>query len=78
MDLFFVYSFKNKTKNKLLLPNSTGPPIAKCLLSDDIYDYYNVSQGKITIPSMDDGEESTLTDVSERFYHQRISSATPL
>lgn len=38
----------------------------KCLLSNDIYDYYNVSQGKITIPSMDDGEESTLTDVSER------------
>ncbi|XP_065353756.1 myosin heavy chain, muscle isoform X18 [Cloeon dipterum] len=33
-----------------------------CLLSDNIYDYYNVSQGKITIPSMDDGEESQLTD----------------
>lgn len=38
--------------------------VEKCLLSNDIYDYYNVSQGKITIPSMDDGEESTLTDVS--------------
>lgn len=36
----------------------------KCLLSDNIYDYYNVSQGKVTIPSMDDGEEFTLTDVS--------------
>ncbi|XP_077289717.1 myosin heavy chain isoform X15 [Arctopsyche grandis] len=35
---------------------------AKCLLSDNIYDYYNVSQGKITIPSMDDGEECSLTD----------------
>lgn len=56
----------------------SGTHIAKCLLSDDIYDYYNVSQGKITIPSMDDGEESALTDVSERFFHQRISSATPL
>lgn len=39
-------------------------PTEICLLSDNIYDYYNVSQGKITIPSMDDGEECTLTDVS--------------
>lgn len=36
----------------------------KCLLTDNIYDYYNVSQGKVTIPSMDDGEEFSLTDVS--------------
>ncbi|XP_055295507.1 myosin heavy chain, muscle isoform X5 [Sitodiplosis mosellana] len=35
---------------------------AMCSLSENIYDYYNVSQGKITIPSMDDGEEFTLTD----------------
>lgn len=35
-----------------------------CFLSDNIYDYYNVSQGKITIPNMDDGEEFALTDVS--------------
>lgn len=35
-----------------------------CYLSNDIYDYYNVSQGKITIPNMDDGEELQLTDVS--------------
>lgn len=35
-----------------------------CFLTDNIYDYYNVSQGKITIPSMDDGEEFSLTDVS--------------
>ncbi|XP_063536300.1 myosin heavy chain, muscle isoform X36 [Cydia strobilella] len=34
----------------------------KCFLSNDIYDYYNVSQGKITIPNMDDGEECQLTD----------------
>ncbi|XP_068976200.1 myosin heavy chain, muscle isoform X33 [Bombus flavifrons] len=33
-----------------------------CLLSDNIYDYVNVSQGKITIPNVDDGEECTLTD----------------
>lgn len=37
---------------------------AMCSLSENIYDYYNVSQGKITIPSMDDGEEFSLTDVS--------------
>jgi hypothetical protein len=37
----------------------------KCLLTDNIYDYYNVSQGKITIPNMDDGEENQLTDVSK-------------
>lgn len=36
----------------------------KCLLSNDIYDYYNVAQGKITIPNVDDGEEFSLTDVS--------------
>ncbi|XP_044728587.1 myosin heavy chain, muscle isoform X10 [Chrysoperla carnea] len=33
-----------------------------CLLSDDIKDYYFVSQGKTTIPGMDDGEECQLTD----------------
>lgn len=39
-----------------------------CFLSDNIYDYYNVSQGKITIPNMDDGEEFTLTDVSFMYW----------
>jgi len=34
------------------------------MLSNNIYDYNNVSQGKITIPGMDDGEEFQLTDVS--------------
>ncbi|XP_018368033.1 PREDICTED: myosin heavy chain, muscle isoform X3 [Trachymyrmex cornetzi] len=33
-----------------------------CLLSNNIYDYVNVSQGKITIPNVDDGEECLLTD----------------
>ncbi|XP_039753061.1 myosin heavy chain, muscle isoform X13 [Pararge aegeria] len=33
-----------------------------CMLSNDIYDYYNVAQGKITIPNVDDGEECILTD----------------
>jgi len=34
-----------------------------CMLSQDIHDYYYVSQGKTTIPGMDDGEEFQLTDV---------------
>ncbi|XP_071645304.1 myosin heavy chain, muscle isoform X13 [Temnothorax longispinosus] len=33
-----------------------------CYLSNNIYDYVNVSQGKITIPNVDDGEECLLTD----------------
>jgi hypothetical protein len=36
-----------------------------CNLSNDIYEYNYVSQGKITIPNLDDGEELQLTDVSE-------------
>lgn len=39
-------------------------PTEMCMLSNDVYDYYNVSQGKITIPNVDDGEECVLTDVS--------------
>ncbi|XP_033248662.1 myosin heavy chain, muscle isoform X29 [Drosophila miranda] len=33
-----------------------------CFLSDNIYDYFNVSQGKVTVPSIDDGEEFQLAD----------------
>lgn len=35
-----------------------------CFLSDNIYDYFNVSQGKVTVPSIDDSEEFQLADVS--------------
>jgi len=35
-----------------------------CFLSNNIHDYVNVSQGKTTIPNVDDGEECLLTDVS--------------
>ncbi|XP_064079374.1 myosin heavy chain, muscle-like [Macrobrachium nipponense] len=28
-----------------------------CMLSDDIYDYHYVSQGKVTVPSIDDAED---------------------
>ena len=34
-----------------------------CLLSDNLMDYFIVSQGKTSIPGVDDGEEMTLTDV---------------
>ncbi|XP_063590057.1 myosin heavy chain, muscle-like [Penaeus indicus] len=32
-----------------------------CLLSDDIYDYRYVSQGKVTVPSIDDKEDMQFT-----------------
>merc|ERR1712242_46399 len=35
---------------------------AKCCLSDDIYDYTYVSQGKVTVASIDDNEELEMTD----------------
>ena len=34
----------------------------KCCLSDDIYDYTFVSQGKTSVPSIDDNEELEYTD----------------
>lgn len=52
-NIFFLFSFR-------IVIVST----AMCFLTDNIYDYYNVSQGKTTIPNMDDGEEFALTDVS--------------
>ena len=35
---------------------------AKCALTDDIYDYSYVSQGKVTVQSIDDNEELEYTD----------------
>uniref|UniRef100_A0A182M6X6 Myosin motor domain-containing protein n=1 Tax=Anopheles culicifacies TaxID=139723 RepID=A0A182M6X6_9DIPT len=35
----------------------------KCFLSNDVYDYMIIAQGKTTIPNVDDGEEMGLTDV---------------
>merc|ERR1719355_3269 len=34
----------------------------KCLLSDDILDYWYVSQGKLTVPSIDDKEDMQFAD----------------
>lgn len=39
-------------------------PLDICLLSNNINDYYFVSQGKTSIPGVDDGEELLVTDVS--------------
>merc|ERR1719481_423164 len=33
-----------------------------CLLSDNIYDYWYVSQGKTTVPSIDDKEDMQFAD----------------
>lgn len=41
-----------------------------CTLSNDIHEYNNVAQGKITIPNVDDGEEFQLTDVSAARIHR--------
>merc|ERR1712141_343522 len=35
---------------------------AKCLLTDDIYDYFFVSQGKVIVESINDNEELEYTD----------------
>ena len=35
---------------------------AKCLLSNDIKDYWFVSQGKLTVPSIDDKEDMQFAD----------------
>lgn len=71
--LFFLQetTLRNKTvwlgNNLFLLSLSLSLFLpALCLLSEDIYDYHFVSQGKIEIPNVDDGEEMRLTDVSIR------------
>ena len=75
----------NEPENNSPLTDHVPPPatnatttmatIEKCLLSNDIYDYHIVSQGKTTVPSMDDGEEMTITDVRT---HYTLSLAPPL
>merc|ERR1712127_381732 len=37
---------------------------SECLLGDDIYDYIYVSQGKVTVASIDDNEELEMTDAA--------------
>merc|ERR1711976_821976 len=45
-----------------LLQPFVGDLKAKCHLTDDIYDYSYVSQGKVTVASIDDNEELEYTD----------------
>lgn len=49
-------------------------PIEMLLLSNNIHDYYFVSQGKTTIPGLDDGEELLITDVSASLWPVKHSS----
>ena len=41
----------------------------KCLLSEDIYDYHYVSQGKTTVPSIDDNEDLEFTHDAFNILH---------
>ena len=54
-------------------PCTHRTPTADCSLVDDIYTYNFVSQGKITIPSMDDSEEMGLTDVRMSWWLHQVS-----
>merc|ERR1719282_821724 len=47
-----------------LLQPFVGDMKAKCCLTDDIYDYSFVSQGKVTVASIDDNEELEYTDAA--------------
>jgi len=38
----------------------------KCRLSNDIYDYHYVSQGKTSVPSIDDNED--LVSILKNFF----------
>lgn len=55
-------NFTPKTKLLYLIFHQ----LDNCLLSNNIMDYHIVSQGKTTIPNVDDGEEFNLTDVRHR------------
>ena len=41
----------------------------KCQLSEDIYDYHYVSQGKTTVPSVDDNEDLEFTHDAFNILH---------
>jgi myosin heavy subunit len=47
-----------------------------CLLSNNIQEYHYVSQGKTTIPNVDDAEEMRLTDVSFNSHQENRSVFT--
>merc|ERR1719367_2694572 len=45
-----------------LMSDAVSDLKAKCLLSNDVRDYHYVSQGKITVPSIDDKEDMQFAD----------------
>lgn len=60
---FHLYNFFSYNTNFYYLFAFSCFLTEMCYLSNDIYDYHNVSQGKVTIPNVDDAEELLLTDV---------------
>jgi len=66
----------SRTPAKFLTVKLSSFHAEMCLLSNDVHDYYFVSQGKTTIPNVDDGEECLLTDV--RNWRWRISQDSRL
>ena len=42
---------------------------SKCHLSDDVYDYHFVSQGKTSVPSIDDNEDLEFTHEAFNILH---------
>lgn len=63
---FKVFDEKSEKSETTLLLMNLLQSTDMCFLSNNIYDYTNVSQGKITIPNVDDGEECMLADVSQQ------------
>lgn len=59
---------------KLIILNTQMLLTEMCFLMEDIHHYYNVAQGKITIPGVDDAEENLLTDVSNVAAPKKINS----
>lgn len=51
---------------KLFCSPKNCQPLEYSLLSNNVHDYRIVSQGKTTIPNVDDGEEFEMTDVRHR------------
>lgn len=59
------FSWIKKKKMKLFFHVSIFSQFAAmCLLSNDIHDYHYVSQGKVTVPSIDDKEDMQFCHVS--------------
>jgi hypothetical protein len=63
----------NSNKTKPFSPQKN--PLEICLLSNNIYDYHIVSQGKTTIPSVDDSEEMGFTEVSSKAFMEKCRIA---